>query len=395
MRPLEAWFGRLAMSGICMIVTGCGGSDVPDPDSDSRAARVEAPAGPTSRASAPEAPSDSEPKPDPTALARNTAPPEPDRSGPQAKADPASKPEEKPAPTPEPEAEKTPPATKGDSSATDEMLKMSGAQGTPPAAGQGTESSTPPLSGGATPSPSSGTSPSEPGPGSTPGAPSVPNGSTATPNTPAPGSSGLASPGVLPGQGGRSLERETGGPSPRAGGPGAPGPNASGPGPGPGGSGAAAPGPGGFGGVAGPGGPPGADAANAGPAAFNRPTTAVQAFLAALTAKNKDKLAEATAKRAPTEAAEKHRKIFAAIVEGSISDDELDEMARALEGFKVSGQGTAKSTGRIGILVSKTIGREYLQRTIMTRKEKEGWKVLDVESLIDYKPVGSGIRRRK
>ncbi len=113
--------------------------------------------------------------------------------------------------------------------------------------------------------------------------------------------------------------------------------------------------------------------------AFRMPNTAVQAFLAALKAKDKERLAQCTALHAPTEAAEKHRKIFAAIVEGSISDDELDEMAKALDGYQVSGMLEAKSTGRMGVLISKMDGRDRLQRTITTRKEKEGWKVLDVD----------------
>ena len=84
-------------------------------------------------------------------------------------------------------------------------------------------------------------------------------------------------------------------------------------------------------------------------------------------------------RRAPTEADEKHRKIFAAIIDESISDDELDEMAKALDGFQVMTVLQAKSTGRIGVVVAKMDGRDTLQRTIVTRKEKEGWKVLDIE----------------
>ncbi len=139
----------------------------------------------------------------------------------------------------------------------------------------------------------------------------------------------------------------------------------------------------------GPGGPGGSgqeSAALRGNAAFKHPYTAVQAFLAALKAKDKDRLAQTTASRAPTEAEEKHRKIFAAIVEQSISDDELDEMAKALDGFKVMQVLPAKSTGRIGVVVAKRDGMDMLHRTIITRKEKEGWKVLDIDKAYDFKP---------
>ena len=134
--------------------------------------------------------------------------------------------------------------------------------------------------------------------------------------------------------------------------------------------------------------------------AFNNPNTAVMAFLAALKAKDKDRLAQCTALHAPTEAAEKHRKIFAAIVEGSISDDELDEMSKALSGYQVSGMLEATSTGRMGVLISKMDGRDRLQRKVMTRKEKEGWKVMDVDSALEFKFIqmprmGRGTGRRR
>jgi hypothetical protein len=124
-----------------------------------------------------------------------------------------------------------------------------------------------------------------------------------------------------------------------------------------------------------------------GAAAFNHPMTSVQAFLAALKAKDKDRLSEATARRSPTEADEKHRKIFAAIIDQSISDDELDEMSKALDGFRVMQQLPAKSTGRIEVVIAKMDGRDRQQRTIVTRKEKEGWKVLDVQSLVEFKAM--------
>jgi hypothetical protein len=138
---------------------------------------------------------------------------------------------------------------------------------------------------------------------------------------------------------------------------------------------------------------------SAAPANFHYPATAVTAFLAALKAKDKDKLAQATAKRAATEAEEKHRKIFSEIIDGSISDDDLSEIAKAFEGFRVMTVLNAKSTGRIGVVVGKmTKGGGHLQRTIMARKEKEGWKIVDVEDLYNFKAMpnfGTGRGRRR
>jgi hypothetical protein len=143
-------------------------------------------------------------------------------------------------------------------------------------------------------------------------------------------------------------------------------------------------GPGEFTGIGGPGGAN--DSAPIGPETFKHPATAVQAFLSALKSKNKDRLTQATARRAPTEAEEKHRKIFAEIVDGSISEDELDEMSKAMTGYQVVQILPAKSTGRIGVVISKMEGRDRMQRTITVRKEADGWKVMDISAMLDFKP---------
>ncbi len=139
-------------------------------------------------------------------------------------------------------------------------------------------------------------------------------------------------------------------------------------------------------------GSPGGAAANdadPGPGAFRNPATAVEAFLKALKAKNKDRLAQATAHRAATEAVEKHQKIFAAILDQSISDEELDDMAKALDGFQVNGILSARSTGQIGVTIGKRNNRDALQRTVQVRREKEGWKVMDFGGTIDFRPTNS------
>lgn len=103
------------------------------------------------------------------------------------------------------------------------------------------------------------------------------------------------------------------------------------------------------------------------------------AFLNALQAKDADRLAEATALRAPRESGPTFRKIFTSISEQSLSPQDLDALAKAFEGMQVEGQNTAKSTARVGIIVGKTDQRgDHVSRTITVRREQAGWKVVDI-----------------
>ena len=375
MRPTGHWLGCLAMAGSCLVWAGCGGSDVPDPDSDSRAA-VEPTAKPVNGAaaaeSAPEAPTPpAEPKTEaaPATVAAPSTPapaaePEPSASVAAAK---SASPE--PAPSGEPAASPTE-AKAADTSGTDEMLRIAA-------------SPTPTPSGDA----------ASPAPTATPAATAAP---AATPGPTPPPTPTLASTGS-----GAAMREQAGAAMPRIA-EAEPG-NAAGmrrmggdPGSGAGqrGGGAGPPGPGGApSGSAAPGG--GGNDQDGGPRAFQNPGTAVQAFLSALKNKNKDRLSQATARRAATEASEKHRKVFAAILEQSISDEELDDMAKALQGFQVQSILSAQSTGSIGVLISKIDNRDMLQRTVMVRREKEGWKVLDFKGVVDITPTGAGVIRNR
>ena len=44
MKPWTTWLARLGIAGACLLVTGCGGSDVPDASSEGQAATESAPA---------------------------------------------------------------------------------------------------------------------------------------------------------------------------------------------------------------------------------------------------------------------------------------------------------------------------------------------------------------
>jgi hypothetical protein len=145
-----------------------------------------------------------------------------------------------------------------------------------------------------------------------------------------------------------------------------------------------------------PGGPGGigGSALDQGPADTRTPNGAVRAFLQALQAKDRDRLAEATALRSQEEAAPKNRDIFARIVDMSISDSELDELAKRFEGYQIAGENAAKSTGRLGIFIDKpTEEGGILRRTLIVRKEKKGWGVLDVSPPTEFRS-NNPIRRK-
>jgi len=135
----------------------------------------------------------------------------------------------------------------------------------------------------------------------------------------------------------------------------------------------------GYGGPGGPSGPGGSGGGPAGPADFRDPYAAVRTFLAAVAAKDADRLAESVALRAPTEASERYKKVFEAILEGTLAPEDLDQIAKKFEGMTITSQNQAKSSGRLGIIVGKAGQKgEILQRTITVRIEKSGWKVVDI-----------------
>ncbi len=98
---------------------------------------------------------------------------------------------------------------------------------------------------------------------------------------------------------------------------------------------------------------PGAGGADAGPADFHSPEGAVKAFLDALKAKDLDRLNESTALRAAIEASAKNQELFQKIFELTLSDSELDELAKKLEGYTIAGENPPKSTGRVDVILQK------------------------------------------
>lgn len=140
---------------------------------------------------------------------------------------------------------------------------------------------------------------------------------------------------------------------------------------------------------------PGASGSVAAPGNFREPVGAVTAFLDALKARDKDALAEATALRSAKEASAKYQTLFASILERSTPDDQFDDLVKNFEGFSIAYQQAATKTGRIRIVLSKTVDGRPLTRAMEVRKEKAGWKVVDLSGYRDLTTSGSGIRRKK
>ena len=141
------------------------------------------------------------------------------------------------------------------------------------------------------------------------------------------------------------------------------------------------------GGMGGPGAGGGLGVDNS-PADFHSPTGAVKAFLNALKAKDLDRLNEATALRAQSEASAKNQELFKKIFNLSLSETDLDDLAKALEGYKVAFENPAQSTGRIDVILqkqNKNSNGGYFRRKVTVRHEKKGWGVLDIAGAMEFK----------
>jgi hypothetical protein len=140
------------------------------------------------------------------------------------------------------------------------------------------------------------------------------------------------------------------------------------------------------------GGAGGAATKDEGPADTTSPLGAVRTFLNALKAKDADRLSEATAQRAASEASGKNQETFDKILKVSLSETELDDLAKKLEGYQIAGENPQKSTGRIDVVVQKNgENGSYYRRKITARREKKGWGVLDISG--EQRFAGMGGRR--
>ncbi|MGE3819676.1 MAG: hypothetical protein AB7I30_09590 [Isosphaeraceae bacterium] len=377
MKPWTSWLARVGLAGACLCWVGCGGGGEESADPGVAAEGDPGVEGAVAGAMASQAAGQqggtaiAAPDAAPEASAPAAAAPAPAAAANLGTGDPASGTAEllalanAPAPAAAaPEAAGGGPEAAGGGPVPGMPAGYGGPQGIP--GGQGGPAGPPPGA------------PGEAGPAGYPGAPGVPGGG-APPGYP--GASGP--PAGYPG---------TAGPPPGV-------PGVSGPPPGypgvPGGGGPPGiPGEGGFpggqgGGIGFPGGPGGENE----PANFQNPFTAVTSFLNAVRAKDADRLAEATALRAPTEASPSLRKFFTSIAEHSLSPEEFDQLAKALDGMQIIGQNDARSSARIGVTVGKTDETgDHISRTITVRREKAGWKVVDIsgQKVLDNPSLNQG-----
>lgn len=334
MNRWNAWRSSLGLASLCFAIVGCGGGDIPDPDSDPNAvtelpgasapAPAEAPAPAVAEAAAPA-----------DAAVAPTAAPTP----PAAEAAPA---EATAAPTAPAEAEAAAEPSKAkNSAATAEMLAL----GNKPLPAEATAPAT-----AATTNPADPAAAMAAGMAAAPGPPGATSEAAAGLAGAPPADPGVAAPGSeMPGYPGAGDGGDAGGEN--------------------------------------------------GPANFRSPVGAVNAFLKALKAKSSEQLAEATARRAPREASgPKNQKLFQSILDYSLSEDDLSDLANKLEGFTIVGNNVPKSTGKFTLILGKA-GKngEYYRRTITTRHEKDGWKVSDISGVGKVeKPImlRRGVRRR-
>jgi hypothetical protein len=354
MRSWNAWLLPLGLAGLSLVFAGCGGSNAPDAEPDANAANEPPAAAPAEPAAPPEAPVAAAPDPAAAPAAAEAA----EAPAGEAAATEEAKPKDSSAATAEMLALGNKPA--GGTAGLEANAANGAAPGDPAAAAAG---------GGA----------GQPGvdPAVNPGAPGgAPAG--------APGAPGLA--GGVPDPAAAAGGADPGAPALAAAGGGEPGT--------PGDQPEAAP-------------DPGYNAGGGGGGVgnfkedFHTPFGAVTVFLKALRAKDAEKLMKATALRAPRESKGKNQSLFTKILEQSMTEDELSELANKYQGYNISGNNTPKSTGRFTIILSKRgqKGETYV-RTIETRHEKEGWKVVDlggegkIPAMMRRFPTRGGMRRR-
>jgi hypothetical protein len=375
MKPWTTWLARFAIAGGCFLVTGCGGSDVPDASDDGQASTERAPAA-GAGGGAPAAPA---PVEGPKIAQGDQA-----AGGAETPAEPVAAPAQAPEPETPPAAAASPTEGQGNSSTSEMLAIATGSSGGANAAGgsappgedsaaiAANASGSPGIQGGGAMQP-----PGGPGRGMAMGQGMMSGGRMGPGMFPGMGQGAPA--GMAPGAGANEMLRQQAGAMTPPSGMGANAmANNRGPG-GPGGQG----GPGYFAGAGGPG-------SNDGPADFRSPQGAVKAFLAALKAKDLERLNESTALRAPVEAGSaKGRELFKKIFDLNLSESELDTLAEALDGYNIAGENPAQSTARVDVILQKP-GKNgaYSRRKVTVRHEKKGWGVLDVAGAMEFKSMG-------
>ncbi len=113
---------------------------------------------------------------------------------------------------------------------------------------------------------------------------------------------------------------------------------------------------------------------------FRTQVGAVTAFLDAVKAKDPIRLKDATALHAVDDnKGKRNEKLFSAILDESITPEDIEELGKKLGGYSIASFNVPKSSGKLGVILQKQgQNGDTLLRTIPVRKEKAGWKVDEI-----------------
>ena len=113
---------------------------------------------------------------------------------------------------------------------------------------------------------------------------------------------------------------------------------------------------------------------------YTDPFAAANTFMSAAKKKDARLLAEATALRAETEAKlESTRQMLKAVKAENAASEDLDALARAFDGMQIVAMNpSSKSTSTRAFSLVKQDDNKLIKRTLYVRKEKDGWKVVDI-----------------
>ena len=109
-------------------------------------------------------------------------------------------------------------------------------------------------------------------------------------------------------------------------------------------------------------------------------------------------MAEACALRASLEPPLKNQVLFKKIYEVSLSDSEMDDLAKNFEDYKIAGENPAKSTARVEVVLQKAgDDGSFYRRVVTVRREGKDrkWGVLHIATPTVFKSMGRVPQRKK
>ncbi len=113
---------------------------------------------------------------------------------------------------------------------------------------------------------------------------------------------------------------------------------------------------------------------------YTDPAKATESFMDAVEKRDPDLLAEAVAKRARySEYTRRSRELLVSFLDGEPLEFQLEELANSIQDFEVlDGNYSPKQRSLAFVIIGKSTERDVTYRRLYLRKEKAGWKVLEV-----------------